>query len=81
MKTSHLVLFVLIISFVAGFLVYIIRMFEAKNALYKLEPFTSQCTIPVKIELADGLYRYYCDIGFYTSSVSPEKFQELKANK
>lgn len=76
MKISHLLLFVLIIFLVASFGVYLIKILEAKVALYRLENFTSQCTTRVEIELANEQYRYYCDVGFYTSPISPEKYQE-----
>lgn len=47
----------------------------------RINNFLKHCTSPVQNELTDGLYRYQCDAGYYTSSLSPEKFQELKGNK
>ncbi len=65
-----------------GFLGAKLMIYWDQNTEYRrINNFINHCTSPVQHELADGLYRYQCDAGYYTSSLSPEKFQELKANK
>ncbi|EMA4784516.1 hypothetical protein U3C50_004322 [Providencia rettgeri] len=65
-----------------GFLSSRLIIYWEQNTEYRrINNFIKHCTSPVNHELADGLYRYQCDAGFYTSSLSPEKFKELKDEK
>ncbi|HGN0870220.1 MULTISPECIES: hypothetical protein [Providencia] len=72
--------YVIIIGFLflCGLLVVkFIFYWEEDTEYRRVHSFISSCTTPVKNELADGLYRYRCDAGFYTSTLSPKKYLEL----
>lgn len=81
MTNTQLVIFSGIIIVFGFLLAMFIFYWTDYIECHRITNFIEHCKTPVQNELADGLYRYQCDAGYYTSSLSPEKFQELKANK
>lgn len=76
------VIIIVCVMIVFGFLgMKLIAYWDNNTEYRRINNFIKHCTSPVQHELADGLYRYQCNAGYYTSSLSPENFQELEENK
>lgn len=53
--------------------------YKAKQGQFdKLNQFASQCNTPLKSEIATEEYRYYCDVGYFISKLSPDEYLKLK---
>lgn len=77
-KVVIIVCFIIVLSSLSANLI----VYWADNKEYnRINDFVEHCTTPVQYEFKYGVYRYYCDAGYYNSSLLPEKYQKLKDKK
>lgn len=77
-----IMIIIIVMIVVSGFVGTRSLVDRRNNAISSaVDNYIEHCTSPVQYELVNGIYRYDCDTGNFTSSFSPEELQKLNSNK